>query len=293
MTASGGLRAAELEGELRGVDETAGASLAPAERRAGVRRRATRRLARSAPSLVAAVVVLAFWQASSAFLDPITISTPSAILASIPRTFLHGPNGALGSALGVTLVDLFYGFGASVVVGIAAGLAIGNSSVLRRLLDPIVALGNSSPTIALLPLMIVWLGFGRSSRVLFIGVVSVWAIIINTSIGARVARERYRDLAPAFEVPPRMYLMQVVVPGAMPYILTGLRISLAHALVATIISGQEIGESGIGGLAEQYGTQFATNDLFGVVVVTTVIALLLYKAIEIARNRVCPWVNYA
>lgn len=244
-------------------------------------------------SIGIAAVVIGGWQLSGRYLNPITISTPSEILRSIPNTFVHGPYGSLAAALGVTMIDFGLGLIFALAIGIAVGLAIGNSRVARNILDPLVALGNSSPTIALLPLMIIWFGFGHASRVLFITVVSMWGMAINTAVGARKARERYEDLIPAFSVPPRMYLTSVVVPGSMPFIFAGLRVSLAHALVATIISGQEIGNSGIGGLAQLYGDQFKTNDLFGVIVVTTVIALVLYRVIEILRNRVCNWVNYS
>ena len=243
-------------------------------------------------SLCLGVVLVAGWQLSGHYLNPITISTPSAILRSIPDTFTHGPYGSLGSALTVTMIDFAIGFCAAAVLGITLGLSIGNSRIARNILDPIVALGNSSPTIALLPLMIIWFGFGHLSRIVFITIVSMWGMAINTSIGARAARERYQDLVPAFSVTPRMYLFRVVVPGSMPLIFAGLRVSLAHALVATIISGQEIGNSGIGGLAQLYGDQFHTNDLFGVIVVTTAIALVLYRLIEFFRNRVCGWVRY-
>ncbi len=242
-------------------------------------------------SLGLGVLILGVWQASGSFLNSIAVSTPTAILRSIPATFLHGPYGSLIGALGVTMLDLLYGFGISLVVGVAGGLLIGNSRVLGRFFDPIVALGNSSPTIALLPLMIIWLGFGRSSRVLFISIVSVWTIIINTSIGARIARERYKDLIPAFRVSRKEFLVNIVAPGALPYILTGLRVALAHALIAAIISGQEIGESGIGGLANQYGSQFDTAGLFGVIVLTTLVALVLYRGMEMIRSRTCQWVN--
>ncbi len=249
------------------------------------------------PSMVVsiglAVVLIGGWQFSGHYLNPITISTPSEILRSLPNTFLNGPYGSLVSALGVTMIDFGLGFLGAFVIGTSLGLAIGNSRVARNILDPLVALGNSSPTIALLPLMIIWFGFGHSSRILFITVVSMWGMAINTAVGARKARERYEDLIPAFSVPPRMYLTSVVVPGAMPFIFAGIRVSLAHSLVATIISGQEIGSSGIGGLAQQYGDQFKTNDLFGVIVITTGIALVLYRVIEYLRNRVCNWVNYS
>ena len=244
-------------------------------------------------SIGIAVVLIGGWQLSGRYLNPITISTPGAILRSIPKTFLHGPYGSLASALGVTMIDFGLGFLGALVIGTSLGLAIGNSRVARNILDPLVALGNSSPTIALLPLMIIWFGFGHSSRILFITVVSMWGMTINTAVGARKARERYEDLIPAFSVPQRMYLTSVVVPGSMPFIFAGIRVSLAHSLVATIISGQEIGSSGIGGLAQLYGDQFKTNDLFGVIVVTTIIALVLYRVIEFLRNRVCNWVNYS
>lgn len=258
----------------------------------GVGRKRRRSVPTAVWSVAVAAVILGVWQASSAFANPIIVSTPTAILESIPQTFFSGPQGALSSALGSTLLDLLYGFGGSVVLGISLGYLIGNSTLLRRLLDPIVGLGNSSPTIALLPLFIVWLGFGIASRVLFIFIVSVWAIVINTSIGARIAHERYSDLKVAFEIPRRKYLTRVVVPGGLPYVLTGLRIATAHAIIAAIISGSELGFNGIGGLAMQYGSQFQTADLLGVVVLTTIVALILYKIIEVSRNRYCKWATY-
>jgi NitT/TauT family transport system permease protein len=239
-----------------------------------------------------AALILGVWQLTARFMNKLAVAPPWAILESVLRTFTHGPDGSLIAAFGVTMLDLLIGFGASLVIGVSLGLVAGNYRLLGRFIDPIVSLGNSSPTIAVLPLMIIWLGFGRPARVLFIGVVSVWAIIINTSIGARLARERYADLIPAFSVPRRIFLLRIVTPSALPYILTGVRVALAHALIAAIISGQEIGQSGIGGLASQYGTQFDTANLFGVIVLTTAAALLLYRMLEVIRRHSCRWVEW-
>lgn len=244
-------------------------------------------------SVVLAVIVLGVWQSSASFLNKLAISTPTAIIASVGDTLVHGPDGSLLAAFGVTMADLGIGFGTALVLGVIGGLVIGSYRRIGRFLDPIVSLGNSSPTIAVLPLMIIWLGFGRPARVLFIGVVSIWAVVINTSVGARIARERYQDLVPAFSVPRRVFLTRIVAPAALPYILTGIRVALAHALIAAIISGQEIGQSGIGGLASQYETQFDTANLFGVIVLTTVAALLLYGIVEAVRRYSCQWVEWS
>jgi len=282
-----------MELQSEGISAIEGAPRENDDRGSGGRDWARNHLPSIVVSIGIAAAIIGGWQFSGRYLNPITISTPSEILRSIPTTFFHGPYGSLISALGVTMVDFGLGFLGALVIGTSLGLAIGNSRVARNILDPLVALGNSSPTIALLPLIIIWFGFGHASRVLFITVVSMWGMAINTAVGARKARERYEDLIPAFSVPPKMYLTSVVIPGSMPFIFAGIRVSLAHSLVATIISGQEIGSSGIGGLAQLYGDQFKTNDLFGVIVVTTVIALVLYRLIEFLRNRVCNWVNYS
>lgn len=281
---------ASASSEVEAADEVTAASTSGRPRPRPPRRLA---IGNWMASVVLAAAVLGLWQMSGNFLNKLAISTPTAILSSVPQTLLHGPDGSLLGAFEVTMYDLLIGFGVSLVIGVIAGLVIGNYQRLGRFLDPIVSLGNSSPTIAVLPLMIIWLGFGRPARVLFIGVVSIWAIIINTSVGARIARERYQDLIPAFSVPRRIFMTGIVAPAALPYILTGIRVALAHALIAAIISGQEIGESGIGGLASQYGSQFDTADLYGVIVLTTAAALLLYWAIEVIRKRTCQWVEWS
>jgi ABC-type nitrate/sulfonate/bicarbonate transport system permease component len=238
-------------------------------------------------SLTAVVVAAVVWQLSDNFLKPIFISTPSAVIPALYNLIVSGP---LPSAFLRSLLEMMAGLVVASVVGIGIGLLMGRIHLLERALEPLVAFGNATPSIALLPVMEVWFGFGTTARVAFIMVIAVWPLLVNTHAGVRAVRGRLADVGKTFGMSGWQQIRYVYLPGTMPFIFVGARIALAVGAVGMILGGQEIGQVGLGGLTSDFGSYSETSDLIATIITTTGLAILLFWGLRQLQARAFPWI---
>lgn len=252
----------------------------------GVRRWLRTHVTQIAATLAVAAGI-AIWQATGLFMNPIFISTPSLVAPGLWHLVVSGP---LPADFLRSLIEMIVGLAIAGVVGIGLGLVMGRSRVLERALGPLVAFGNGTPSIALLPVMEIWFGFGEAARIAFIMVIAVWPLIVNTHAGVRAVRGRLADVGKTFGMSGWQQIRHVYLPGALPYIFVGGRISLAVGAVGMILGGQEIGESGLGGLVTILGGRAETAQLVAAILTTTGLALLLFWGLHQVRTRAFPWI---
>lgn len=233
------------------------------------------------------LAVFAAWQASGLFLNRIFISTPSIVARDFVGLVATGtlPRAFLQSAFEMAL-----GFSVAATLGITLGVLMGRINLLERTLDPFVNFFNATPTIALLPLMEIWFGIGFWARISFIVVISLWTMLINTLSGVRNVSRQYAEVGAAFGLSPFEATRQIFLPAAVPYILAGARLALAQAGVGMILSGQEIGEAGLGGLTENYGSYFQTGHLIAAIVSSTALVMLAFWLLRRTQARLFPWI---
>ena len=128
-----------------------------------------------------------------------------------------------------TLLRLLAGFTLAAVIGILIGIVIGRSRLAEDLLLPLISMGAPVPGIAYAPLFLLWFGLGNVSTVLLVGFVSTFPIVFNTWTGVKAVKEVWVRSALAMGADDRRLFHKVILPGALPYILTGLRLGLAQA----------------------------------------------------------------
>ena len=230
---------------------------------------------------------LILWQLSGFVLDPILISTPSSIVVGF---FQILADGSLESAFLQSLGDMIVGFGLSSVLGIGLGVFMGRYTSWEAIFGPYVSVMNATPTIALLPLMIMWFGFGLWGRVAFIFVVSLWTLVINTMVGMKNVKHGYVEAGLAFGLSERQILRMVVLPAAVPYILAGMRIALAQGVTGMILAGTELSQSGLGDLLTTLGEYYQTGQYMGALITTTFYAVLLFAALRFVQRRWFRWI---
>ncbi|MFI5269152.1 MAG: ABC transporter permease, partial [Chloroflexota bacterium] len=158
---------------------------------------------------------LVLWQLSGFVLDPILISTPTSIISGFVAIM---SDGSLETAFLQSLGDMIVGFGLASMCGIGLGVFMGRYTSWQAIFNPYVSVMNATPTIALLPLMIMWFGFGLWGRVAFIFVVSLWTLVINTMVGMKSVKHGYVEAGLAFGLSERQLLWKVILPAAVPYI---------------------------------------------------------------------------
>lgn len=235
----------------------------------------------------AIAAVLGAWQASGLFMNPIFISTPVAVLRAFASSI---SDGSLTSAFLSSLIEMVIGLGIAAGAGFGIGIAMGRVRMVEKLFDPFVSFFNATPTIALLPLMEIWFGTDVRARVAFIVIICIWTIVINALSGIRNVRKGYGDVASAFGLGPLATTVKIFVPAAMPFFLVGMRVALAQATVGMILGGQEVGESGLGGLTENYGSFFQTDYLIAAIMTSTGLAMMLFGCLKLFEYRFYPWI---
>lgn len=237
---------------------------------------------------LAIAIVVGAWQATGLFMNPLFISTPAKVATAFYDLVA---NGVLVSGTGASLLVLAVGIVFSGVVGIGVGTLMGRISVLDRALDPLVTFGNATPSIAILPLMEIWFGQGKLSAIIFIFVIGLWQMIVNTLSGMRVVRHGFRDVGVAFGMGRWEQTWKIYLPATQPFIFAGARISLAQCTVGMILAGEELGQAGLGGLVNTYGTYLATDKLVAVIAMTCILALCLFWALRVLQDTRFRWIR--
>ena len=174
------------------------------------------------------VVVLGLWEivARAGVFPPKLF--PS--LVTVAETFWRlTANGILPHHTLDTIIRLFAGFALAAIVGVVLGILIGRSRRVEDIALPLVSIGAPIPGLAYAPLFLLWFGLGNTSAVLLVAFVSTFPIIFNTWTGVKAVKEIWVRSAQAMGADDRRLFVKVIVPGALPYILTGLRLGLAQA----------------------------------------------------------------
>lgn len=195
----------------------------------------------------------------------------------------------LWRALGQSLTVLGWGLLLSIVVGVALGLAIGRSRVAEALLEiPIDAL-YATPMVALVPVIVLWVGFGPVAKVVVVFLFSVFAIVINTARGVKEVDPDLIEVARSYLAREVGLWKDVVLPSALPYVVTGVRLAVGRALVGVVIAEFYTAISGLGYLIVTYANTFQTARVFVPVVILMALGVMLTWLLQLLEARLAPW----
>lgn len=260
-----------------------------AELRAGARQR--RRQA-AGPSTVWALrvlsvaILLGAWEWYGRQADPRLFTYPSAI-ARAGVDLIR--NGSLPGAMAQSLSVLGLGLGLSIVVGVVVGLAMGRSRVVDALLQvPLDAL-YAMPAVALVPVVVLWAGFGPAAKVVVVFLFSVFAIVFNTARGVREVDPQLVEVARAYSAREAGLWKDVVLPSALPYIVTGIRLAVGRALVGVVIAEFYTSIAGLGFLIVSYANSFQTAKVFVPVVVLMILGVVFAAVLQLLERLLAPW----
>lgn len=197
------------------------------------------------PGFVLIAVLLAAWEYASAMrlIDPVSMPRVSLIAAAWLKT-LNG--GTLLQAVLPTLGRIFAGFALAAVIAVPLGLLMGSIPMVYRLLEPATELIRPIPSSAYIPVAILFLGIDNEMKVFVIVVACLFPILLNTYGGVRGIDPVLIDTGRTFGLSRAKALWQIVLPAALPNILTGMRISLGIALIVAVVAEMIAGNSGIG-----------------------------------------------
>lgn len=198
-------------------------------------------------------------------------------------------DGTIPRALGESLTVLGLGFVLASTSGILIGILLGGFPFLGRVLDPYVNAVNATPGAAFIPLIIIWFGLYTEAKIALVWLAAVFPVLINTTAGIANANKDLVEMAQSFGAPRRTMFWQVMVPDALPSILSGLRIGAAISIVGTVIAELTMAQSGLGGLMIKAGNRFQMDRYFAVVIVMMALGSLITIALRLAERWLGRW----
>jgi ABC-type nitrate/sulfonate/bicarbonate transport system permease component len=192
----------------------------------------------------------------------------------VPELFLPGPTdifAALGALFGggtiwrdlwVSGQELIYGYVLAIVFALPLGLLMGWYKRVGYAVDPFVAFFYSTPRIVLVPLLIIWFGIGIYSKIAVVFLGAVFPMIVSTMNGVRNVDSSLVKAARSFGASDMQLFRTVVLPGSVPFVLTGLRLGIGHALTGVVVGDLVAAQAGIGLMMATAGSTFQTSKVF-------------------------------
>jgi NitT/TauT family transport system permease protein len=197
------------------------------------------------------------------------------VLLADPRTLQH---------IWITIYETLVGFAIATL-----GAVLGKNRWLERTLNPFIIGLQVMPKIALVPLFIIWFGFGPTSKIVMAAVLAFFPIMTNTILGIKSVDRGHRDVMISLNATRWQTFRDMELPNALPYMLTGMEVGIVLAIIGAIVGEYLGGSTGLGHLAVATLNAFDVQGMFAVIGVLTVIGFVLYFLVVMLRRFVTPW----
>ncbi|MGQ0569703.1 MAG: ABC transporter permease [Armatimonadota bacterium] len=241
------------------------------------------------PNLIRVAVVAIFliaWEIYGRSLNPILLSYPTAVA----RAFVElVRNGQLLNALLQSLQPLAVGFFASLIAGLGLGVLMGRYRIFYQALDPFLTALYATPSVALIPLIMLWFGLGFAAKVVIIFLSCFFAIVINTYAGVRNVSRAYVDVVKAYGATDRQVMLKVVLPSALPFVMAGIRIAVGRGVIGMVVAEFFTVLRGLGALIIIFSNAFATAKLFVPVLTLSFMGIGLTALAKWVERKMAPW----
>ena len=261
----------------------------PRQETAGIRLdRLGAAIARRVGSLLPLIVLILAWEVSSrsGVVSSFLLPPLSAVLE---RVWDDALSGELIVNLGLTLYRALAGFAIAAVGGVALGIVMTRSKLIRWFFDPIVSVGFPMPKIAFLPIFMLWLGLYDVSKISMAAFNAIFPVIVATIAAAEGVERELLWSARSLGAGERQLLREIILPAALPQIITGLQVALPVSMIVTIVTEMLMGGQGLGG-AMIAASRFADSPgVFAGIVEIAVAGLCLVKGMAALRRRLLIW----
>lgn len=239
--------------------------------------------------LIGFLIVIPLWElvVRLGFIKRVTLSSPSIIANTAINDLLI--NRELWPHLFQSSQQFFLGLGLALLTGVPLGLSLGLFRRLNYFLDPWLSAIYATPTIALVPIIVLVLGLGLESKVFIVWLEAIFVVVVSTMAGVRAAEARYLDLAKSFRASRWMTFTSVILPSSFPYILTALRLGTTRALVGVVVAEFFAANKGIGFFINFSGTTLRTDRVMLGVIILGLLGMLMGEAVRRLERRFERW----
>lgn len=232
--------------------------------------------------------LLLVWEsvARLGLVDPIFMSSPSAVLRAGARLFAEGD---IWADLRVSGTEFLVGYALAALIGIPLGLATGWWRRLSFVFGPFIDTLNAVPRLTLLPLLIIWFGIGIWSKVVVVFLGAVIPILISTHSGVQTNEARFLKVARSFGASELKILSSIILPGTVPFIFTGLKYGVGRALLGVVVGELYAATAGVGYMIGAAGNTFQTDVVFFGILTFTLAGLASVAVLDLLERRFEQW----
>jgi NitT/TauT family transport system permease protein len=237
---------------------------------------------------VAIVLTVIVWKLVIAVfgVSPFVLPQPEAVLGGISD--LVSSQG-FWSDLRTTLTETLVGFAIALVLGIGLGTLLGRVVWLEQALRPVIVASQVVPKVALIPLFIIWFGFGITSKIIIVALLSFFPILLNVILGVRSVDAGQRDVMRSLNATRWQTFRRLEYPSTLPYILAGMEVGIVFAVVGAVVGEYLGGDQGLGYRIVTSLNNLEAETLFAVILVLTLVGFLLYLAVVVLKRFLIPW----
>jgi NitT/TauT family transport system permease protein len=188
-----------------------------------------------------------------------------------------------------TLYEVLWGLFYAIVFGVSLGFAIGKSQLIDRILRPFIVATQVIPKVALVPLFILWFGFGSTSKIVIAALLAFFPLMINTAFGVRSVPQSMHDLMHTLRANRWQRFWKAELPHTLAYTLAGLELAVVQATIGAIVGQYLGGDRGLGRYAVDLQNALQVDMLFGAIMMMTIFGFVLYTIVMGTRRFVIPW----
>lgn len=232
------------------------------------------------------VLITIAWELYGSAINPVLLSSPSKIVVAAVEMVADG---SLWKAFGESMVVLTVGSLIGIGAGLAIGLVAGRSETFGAFIElPLNAL-YATPSVALIPVIVVWFGFGPTAKTVVVMLFVLFPVLINTMRGVKEVDRGLIEVAQAFCSKESRMWIDLILPSALPYVVTGLRLAIGRALIGVIVAEFFTAFAGLGNLIVTNANSFRTDRTFVPILLIALLGITLTALLEWAERRVVRW----
>lgn len=238
--------------------------------------------------IILLVLILGWWEfvAQSGMVSKLVLAGPIAIaMAMISEA------GPLAANTGITVAQALIGFVIGNLAGLAVAVAFVHSDLARRTIYPLAIGAEAVPVVAVLPVLILWLGNGMEPKIFITAFLTFFPMLVNAFRGLRSADAEVSELLYTLSASPWQRLVMVRLPASVPFLFNALKLSACGSVVASLVAEWLASNQGLGFLIILYGQAYKIPEVWAAAIVASAASLAVYGAVVFAEYKLTPWLR--
>ncbi len=237
------------------------------------------------PLLGAAIAIGAWWGATVVFhIKPFFLPAPPDIVTSFRDKYVY-----LLQEMWYTLTEVLLGFGIAMIAGLAVSILLAASRTIERATLPLLVALNSVPKVALAPLLLIWLGFERTPKVVMVLLICFFPVVVATMAGLASTPAELGELSRSLTASGWQNYLKVRLPWALPQIFVGFKVALPLAVIGAVVGENSNPAHGLGAVVAISGSQSDTSLAFAAITLLAVLSIALFYLVVLLERLLIPW----